>query len=149
MRKRRLERDIGPSAGVARRPVAVPPDPGFERDMAAEPGGPKMVARTSPDEVARRLEKEPDGFLLLDVREDAERATAAILPSIHIPMNEIPYRLAEIPRDKEVIVYCHHGARSELVAGYLEGEGYAHVANLSGGIDAWSAYVDPKVPRYT
>jgi rhodanese-related sulfurtransferase len=108
-----------------------------------------MVARTSPEEVARRLAKEPTRLLLVDVRENDERAAAAILPSIHIPMNEVPDRLGEIPRDKDVIVYCHHGARSEMVAGYLEGEGYRHVANLSGGIDAWSAYVDPKVPRYT
>lgn len=108
-----------------------------------------MVARTSPQEVARRLARAPDRVVLLDVREHDERFTAAILPSIHIPMNEIPGRLEEIPRDRELIVYCHHGARSEMVAGFLEGEGYSQVENLSGGIDAWSAYVDRKVPRYT
>ncbi|MFZ0699570.1 MAG: rhodanese-like domain-containing protein [Thermoplasmata archaeon] len=107
-----------------------------------------MVARTTPEEVARRLAKEPESLLLLDVREDEERATAVIEPSIHIPMNEVPERLAEISRDREVIVYCHHGARSEMVAGFLEDEGYSRVSNLSGGIDAWSAHVDRKVPRY-
>lgn len=108
-----------------------------------------MVARTTPEAVARRLEKHPDSLVLLDVRENSERTTAVILPSIHIPMGEIPERLDEIPRDREVVVYCHHGARSEMIAGYLEGEGYTRVENLAGGIDAWSAQVDPKVPRYT
>ena len=108
-----------------------------------------MVARTTPEEVARRLREAPGALLLLDVREVEERATAVIQPSIHIPMNEVPERLSEIPRDREVIVYCHHGARSEVVAGFLEGEGYPRVANLSGGIDAWSADVDRRVPRYT
>lgn len=108
-----------------------------------------MVARTTPEEVARRLEKDPASLLLLDVREDEERATAAILPSVHIPLAEVPERLAEIPRDREIVVYCHHGGRSEMIAGYLEGEGYLFVKNLTGGIDAWSAHVDPKIPRYT
>lgn len=108
-----------------------------------------MVARTTPEEVARRLAEEPQFLLLLDVRENAERATAAIEPSLHIPMYEVPDRIEEIPRDREVIVYCHHGSRSEMIAGFLEGEGFTRVANLSGGIDAWSAQIDRKVPRYT
>ncbi len=121
---------------------------GVERNIPAPLDGGTMVARTTPEEVARRLSEEPESLLLLDVREDEERVTAAIQPSIHIPMYEVPERLAEIPRDREVIVYCHHGSRSEVVAGFLEGEGYARVTNLSGGIDAWSAQVDRTVPRY-
>lgn len=117
--------------------------------MPAPLDGRRMVGRTTPEEVARRLSEEPESLLLLDVRENEERAAAVIQPSIHIPMYEVPERLAEIPRDREVIVYCHHGSRSEMVVGFLEGEGYARVTNLSGGIDAWSAQVDRKVPRYT
>lgn len=107
-----------------------------------------MVEEISPKEAAERLRKRPSAVVLLDVREPDERETARIDPSVHIPMRDVPDRLAEIPRDREIIVYCHGGARSAMIAGYLEGQGYERVANLHGGIDAWSRTVDPKVPRY-
>lgn len=107
-----------------------------------------MVEAVTPEQLADRLKRSPGAYVLLDVREPDERETARIEPSIHIPMNEVPNRLAEVPRDRPVVVYCHHGSRSAMVAGYLEGEGYDKVANLTGGIDRWSARVDPSVPRY-
>jgi len=87
-------------------------------------------------------------LLLLDVREAFEREVARIEPSVHIPMQEIPSRLGEIPRDRAVVVYCHSGTRSAMVAGFLEQHGFRNVANLNGGIEAWSIEVDPDVPRY-
>jgi rhodanese-related sulfurtransferase len=108
-----------------------------------------MVDRWTPEEVARRLNEDPDSLLLLDVREPEERALAAIEPSLHIPMGEVIERLDEIPKDRPIVVYCHMGARSEMIATYLETEGFEHVANLTGGIDAWSATVDPSLPRYS
>ncbi len=107
-----------------------------------------MVEELSPREVAERLRQHPETVVLLDVREPDERETARIEPSVHIPMREVPDRLAEVPRDRDVVVYCHGGGRSAMIAGYLEGQGYERVANLHGGIDAWSRTVDPKVPRY-
>lgn len=87
-------------------------------------------------------------MVLLDIREHEERQFNRIEPSLHIPMNEIPQRLKEIPRDREVVVYCHHGSRSAMVAAYLTQAGFEKVANLEGGIDAWSRHIDPKIPRY-
>jgi len=107
-----------------------------------------VVLEISPTELAGRLKTEPDAVLLLDVREEYERAAAAIEPSVHIPMQEVPDRLDELPRDRAIVVYCHTGVRSAMVAGYLEQSGFANVANLGGGIDAWSLEVDPDVPRY-
>ena len=107
-----------------------------------------MVEQFSPEEVARRLHESPSSLLLLDVREPDERAVATIAPSLHIPMGQVPARLREVPKDTEVIVYCHTGVRSMMVAGFLEHQGYAHVGNLDGGIEAWSKRVDPSVPRY-
>jgi rhodanese-related sulfurtransferase len=107
-----------------------------------------MVDELSPREVAERLKRSGSHVLLLDVREPDERETASIEPSLHIPMREVPDRLSEIPKDREIVVYCHGGARSAMIAGFLEGKGYRRVANLSGGIDAWSRTVDPNVPRY-
>jgi rhodanese-related sulfurtransferase len=110
-----------------------------------------MVASLSPEELAEALRKNggsKSGPVLLDVREPFERETAAILPSLHIPMNDVPDRHAELPRDRRIVVYCHHGTRSEMVAAWLEQEGFTDVANLTGGIDAWSVKVDRSVPRY-
>jgi rhodanese-related sulfurtransferase len=110
-----------------------------------------MVVSMMPEEVAKMLRDagtSPRTPLLLDVRENFERETAAIVPSVHIPMNDIPERHGELPHDRRIVVYCHHGTRSAMVAAYLEREGFADVANLDGGIDAWSVKVDTEVPRY-
>src|SRR5215470_14390974 len=86
--------------------------------------------------------------LILDVREPEEVALAAFPNAMHIPMGEVPSRLAELDPDRETVVVCHHGIRSAQVAGYLARMGFEHVLNLSGGIDAWSETADPAVPRY-
>lgn len=108
-----------------------------------------MVASVRPDELAKLLRSQPDEAVLLDVREPDEREVAHIEPSLHIPMNDVPARIGEIPKGKRVIVYCHHGGRSLMVASYLEGQGFEQLGNLDGGIDAWSRQVDPSVPRYS
>lgn len=89
-------------------------------------------------------------FTLLDCREPAEVATARIAGSTHIPMREIPARLAEIEGGPEgrVVVHCHHGGRSLRVTHFLRQQGFTQVQNMTGGIDAWSQTVDPSVPRY-
>jgi len=107
-----------------------------------------MVDELEPREVARTLREQPSSIVLVDVREPFEREFAVIEPSVPIPMHEVPGRLDELPRDRTVVVYCHTGARSALVAGYLEHHGFPKVVNLSGGIDRWSREVDPEVPRY-
>ncbi|MDH5526205.1 MAG: rhodanese-like domain-containing protein [Nitrospirota bacterium] len=89
-----------------------------------------------------------DEFLLLDVREVPERAFCNIDGSLHIPMNQVPARMAELDRDKDIVVFCHHGVRSFQVAAYLKANGFENVYNLDGGIDQWSLTVDPQVPRY-
>jgi rhodanese-related sulfurtransferase len=107
-----------------------------------------MVSELAPEEVARKLRANPPAVTLLDVREQDEREAASIDPSVHIPMAEVAGRIAEIPKDRPLVVYCHGGTRSMMVAVYLEHHGFPDVANLAGGIDAWSVRVDPKVPRY-
>ena len=110
------------------------------------PGIPEL----SPSEFAQRwpnFARSPD-VVLLDVREHDEVATAAIDGAVHIPMREVPARLAELDADKALVVMCHSGGRSARVAGFLRGAGFAKIFNLRGGIDAWSTEVDPRVPRY-
>jgi adenylyltransferase/sulfurtransferase len=89
-------------------------------------------------------------LLLVDVREDWEREIARIPGSVHIPMKTVPERLADfaVPAGTPIIIYCHAGVRSLMVAGFLEQRGVPSVLSLAGGIDAWSTSVDPGVPRY-
>ncbi len=89
--------------------------------------------------------------VLLDVREAWEVQTASVqteaLDLLHIPMNTVPARLMELDRKRPVACLCHHGARSMQVAQFLTAQGY-EVVNVAGGIHAWSAQVDPRVPIY-
>ncbi len=90
--------------------------------------------------------------LLLDVREPWEVQLAAIrIPeasTLNLPMGQIPQRLAELDPAQPILCICHHGMRSAQVVAFLERAGFESVYNLAGGIDAWSAKVDPGVPRY-
>ena len=90
-----------------------------------------------------------DPPLLVDVRTEPERAVAVIQPSLHIGLDRFIERApAEIPMDRDVVVYCHVGARSAQAAVWMKASGWSRVRSLAGGIDAWSALVDPEIPRY-
>jgi rhodanese-related sulfurtransferase len=90
--------------------------------------------------------------LVLDVREPWELQTASVRADgfelVSIPMGELPQRLAELDPARPVACLCHHGARSLRVAAFLEHNGFERLANITGGIDLWSAEMDPQVPRY-
>ena len=97
---------------------------------------------------ARWPDEHLDEVQLLDVREPQELAIVSLPSALHIPMREIPGRLAELDRDRPIVVMCHTGVRSRHVAGFLLANDFEHIYNLAGGIDAWSAEVDPTLPRY-
>lgn len=107
---------------------------------------PASVPVIQPADLANEIEHK-DVFLL-DVREPAEAAVAVLPASVLVPLGQIPARLADIPKDANVVVYCHRGGRSAQAVAYLLANGYDNVRNLVGGIDAWSITVDPKVTRY-
>lgn len=98
-------------------------------------------------EAARDLQSRGEA-VLLDVREQWERETARIEPSLHIPVPDIPARVQEIDPDQHIIVYCHHGVRSMNVTAWLRQQGFERVQSMAGGIDRWSRFIDPKVPLY-
>ena len=88
------------------------------------------------------------GPLVIDVRETRELEVARIPDVLHIPMGEIPARLGELDPHQEIVVMCRSGGRSMQVAQFLARNGFGNVANLTGGILAWSRDVDPSVPAY-
>jgi rhodanese-related sulfurtransferase len=89
-----------------------------------------------------------EGVLLVDVREPWEHEVCRIEGAKLIPMGSIPANLQALDTDDEVICYCHHGMRSMDVAVWLRGQGVERARSLAGGIDRWSAEIDPSVPRY-
>ena len=86
--------------------------------------------------------------MLLDVREPFEHAHVKIEGSTLVPLNDLPRRLAELDPARPLVAYCHHGVRSRHAAVWLRAQGFPLVQSLAGGIDAWSAVVDPSLPRY-
>ncbi|HEU0118757.1 MAG TPA: rhodanese-like domain-containing protein [Alphaproteobacteria bacterium] len=86
--------------------------------------------------------------LLIDVREQRENDFCQIPGNKLIPLGELPQHLAELPKDKTIVLHCHHGGRSGRAVAYLMQQGYDKVLNLKGGIHAWSQRIDPSVKEY-
>ncbi len=102
----------------------------------------------SPEELYRRLQA-GDNLQLVDVRETDEFDYGHLAGSLHLPLDEVPRRAAEIRLDGAVVLICHHGVRSAQALGYLRHRlGRTNVLNLRGGVDAWTMLVDPTFPRY-
>jgi rhodanese-related sulfurtransferase len=99
-------------------------------------------------ELSAHLQTASTRPLLLDVREPWEYQLASLPDSVLIPIQQIPARVAELDRERETVVICHHGVRSWYVGAFLERQGLTNVINLTGGVDAWSTDVDTAVPRY-
>jgi rhodanese-related sulfurtransferase len=92
-----------------------------------------------------RRDKTP--HFLLDVRQPEEYLAAKVEGAVLIPLAELPSRLGELPKDRPLVVMCHHGMRSAHAVHHLREAGFEAI-NLSGGIDAWSREVDESVPLY-
>jgi adenylyltransferase/sulfurtransferase len=108
-----------------------------------------MIQQIRPEELAAKL-RSGESIYLLDVRQPEEHHYCHLADSLLIPLPELTARLGEVkpPEGALVVVYCHHGIRSLSAAAMIQNAGHENVASLSGGIDAWSARIDPSVPRY-
>jgi rhodanese-related sulfurtransferase len=90
-----------------------------------------------------------NGARLIDVREPWEFATAHVDGSLPMPMGDVPARAhQELNPEERLVVLCHHGIRSMNVTVWLRNQGFEQAQSVRGGIDAWSAEVDPAVARY-
>ena len=87
-------------------------------------------------------------FILLDVRNDSEVLISNISKSIHIPMNDIPNRIIDLDKSKEIVVYCKSGIRSAKVCEFLNNKNFKLVKNLKGGILSWAEKIDTSIIVY-
>ena len=104
------------------------------------------IPQLSVKDLKRRIDAGEDVYIL-DVREPYEYRIAQI-GGILIPQTDVPNRLAEIDREREIIVQCRSGVRSQRIAEFLKQQGYPRVVNLAGGILAWADEIDPKMQKY-
>ncbi len=116
---------------------------GFKIDNPNKPAS----VRPLPVEDYAAMRNAGKPHLLLDVRTPGEREIASIAGS-ELLDDEMMERLMELDRATPIVCQCHHGVRSRNAALQLLAIGFREVYNLTGGIDAWSAAVDPSVPRY-
>jgi rhodanese-related sulfurtransferase len=112
-----------------------------------KPRMPENVTQLKVRELAELLTR-PNAPLLVDVRSPEEWQFCHIDGAVHVPLNQLAQRLEELDRDREVVIYCHHGIRSHQAAEFLLWQGFKKVRNLIGGIEAWSVEVDPNIARY-
>lgn len=115
-------------------PMTPPPDP-------AQPLPPEVSLA---DAQALRAA----GALVVDVREPDELAIVRLDGALHLPMGDVPACWSELPKDRPLLILCHHGGRSARVTQFLRARGFANAANIRGGIDRWAAQLDPSLPRY-
>jgi glyoxylase-like metal-dependent hydrolase (beta-lactamase superfamily II)/rhodanese-related sulfurtransferase len=140
-------------------PIAIIADPGRESESAVRLGRigfdhvvgylegglaslashPELTASTERVSAGVAAERMAGGAVAVDVRAPGERSQKHVPGSVSIPLNHLVERLAEIPRDRPLLVYCAGGYRSSIAASLLQRNGLAHVSEIAGGIAAWEA----------
>ncbi len=101
----------------------------------------------TPSRLSERMrDEEPP--LVIDVREPEEYELARVEGTRLLPLSIFNEWAPSLDRERETVFMCHHGIRSAQVCAFLSRQGFEKIHNLAGGIDRWSADVDPTVPRY-
>ena len=130
------------------RPATSGVSPKVRSAAAKEDTGEDLrVPEVTSAQLMAEMGSDVDGPVLLDIRENYERAQGFIPGSLHVPMNSIPHRLEELDPNRELVVYCAHGNRSYGVTGWLLQQGYK-ARSLKGGIVAWQHQNGAVEPGY-
>ena len=108
-----------------------------------------MIAELEPAElVAWRRDPRRAPPLVVDVREPWEFEYCRIEDSRSLPLRSLPEAIEDLPREREIVVVCHHGVRSFHAAAWLKRAGFDRVRNLRGGVAAWADQIEPAMKRY-
>jgi sulfur-carrier protein adenylyltransferase/sulfurtransferase len=119
----------------------------YETFCGTAPEAGSAVPSISVFDLKRKIDT-GDSLVILDVREPFEQEIARIENAAFIPLGELPARLAELDREKEIAAICHSGLRSAKAVELLQGAGFRNAFNVDGGIDAWAAEIDQTMERY-
>nr|AUN36517.1 sulfur carrier protein adenylyltransferase ThiF [uncultured bacterium] len=114
----------------------------------SEPAAERVL---TPQITAKQLQEDLAGgrkVTLLDVREPQEWEITTLPGAKLIPLGDVPERVNELDSADDIVVYCHHGQRSQRAINFLKKMGFEKLQNLAGGIDSWAANVDHEMPRY-
>lgn len=107
--------------------------------LGGEPAAPAVDALPAEVSVKQAAELRGEGVFVLDVREPDEWAQAHIPGATLIPLGELQSRVAELPKDQPVLVYCRSGNRSATGRDILKAAGFENVTSMAGGINEWKA----------
>lgn len=97
------------------------------------------VAPMSQEALLEHQSSHPDHLFVLDVRTPQEYAEGHVPGAVNVPQEQLASRLAEVPKDKDVVIYCRSGRRSVLAADILAANGYSRLSHLEGDMNAWVA----------
>lgn len=106
-----------------------------------------MIGKMTVTELETKIKNNQRPYLL-DVREPFERDICKLTDDKNIPLKDLQTRFSELNKDQEIVIYCRSGGRSQQACMFLEQQGFKNVINLTGGVLAWSDYVDPTMPKY-
>lgn len=131
------ENEVETKAAVAEQPAAVAAAPAADSMKKAKPASETIAKKISVIEWNAALEMQKNGAVFVDVRNPQELKDGMVQGSINIPLPEIKQRFAELPKDKDLLVYCRSGRRSEVATYFLMQQGYEKVHNVLGGFLAY------------
>jgi rhodanese-related sulfurtransferase len=117
-------------------PVALAADPAPAPAAAAQATA-TAVQPMSQDALMQHQAQHPDHLFLLDVRTPQEYAEGHIAGAVNVPYDQLATRLAEVPKDKDVVLYCRSGRRAGIAADVLAANGYTRLSHLEGDMNAW------------
>jgi rhodanese-related sulfurtransferase len=125
-------------------PVAIAADPAPATPSSAKAAA-AVVQPMSQDALLQHQAQHPDHIFLLDVRTPQEYAEGHIAGAVNVPHDQLATRLAEVPKDKDVVLYCRSGRRAGIAADVLAANGYTRLSHLEGDMIAWTEKGRPVV----
>jgi len=106
------------------------------------------IQQMTVQELQKRLADPNDNLMLIDVRESEEYEICNIKGSVLRPLSTLETNFDDLPKDKDLIIHCKMGGRSQRACEFLKEKGYQNLANVAGGITAWAEEVDQEMPTY-
>jgi len=122
---------------VAAASIADPAGPASSHAAPAAAAASASPPLISPQVLLERQAKKDPSLFVLDVRTAKEFAEGHVPGAVNVPYDQVASRLAQIPKDKDVVLYCRSGRRAGLAAGVLEANGYKELKQLQGDMEAW------------